>query len=51
MNATANLRAKLIELVQKKDLAALHILLTSYAGQWRHIQLIKLAIQTVNAAK
>lgn len=44
MNATTNLRTKLVELVEEKDMAVIRLLLIAYQGQWRHEQTIRLAL-------
>ena len=46
-NMTTNLRAKLIELVERKDIDALRILLFAYLGHRRHETMIRLAIANV----
>ncbi len=47
MNTTMNLRANLIELVERNDIDAIRVLLAAYQGQSRHEQLIRLAISRV----
>jgi hypothetical protein len=46
-NMTTNLRAKLLELVERKDTDALRILLVAYLGHRRHETMIRLAIANI----